>query len=57
VPDIQTDHGCRGGFETRPYVRLSRPIAIIQQGGRLELCEIAQPGHGSTRHITQSPPQ
>ena len=29
LPDIRTDPSCRGGFETRPYVRLSRPMAIF----------------------------
>ena len=39
VPDIQTGPWCRRGFETRPYVRLSRPNAICDclrgaEGGR-----------------------
>jgi len=28
LPDIRTDPWCRGGFKTRPYVRLSGPMAI-----------------------------
>jgi hypothetical protein len=29
LPDIRTGPWCMGGFETRPYVRLSRPMAIV----------------------------
>jgi hypothetical protein len=31
LPDIRTDPWFRGGFETRPYVRLSRSMAILRR--------------------------